>query len=77
LSDAIAARADVFVTGDFKYHEFFGAEGQLLIADVGHYESEWHVTEWIHTYLSEQFMEKFTNFALLLSQENPNPVHTF
>lgn len=77
LQDAIGVGADVFVTGDFKYHEFFGAEGKLLIADVGHYESEWHVTDLVYTYLREQFTGKFPNFALLISQENPNPVHTF
>lgn len=77
LGDAIAAGADVFVTGDFKYHEFFGAEGRLLIADVGHYESEWCVTDLVYSYLKEHFTEKFPNFALLITQENPNPVHTF
>lgn len=77
LGDAVAAAADVFVTADFKYHEFFGAEGRLVIADVGHYESEWHVTDLVYTYLEEQFTGKFPNFALLISQENPNPVHTF
>ena len=77
LGDAIAAGADAFVTADFKYHEFFGAEGRLLIADVGHYESEWHVTDLVYTHLKEQFTGKFPNFALLISQENPNPVHTF
>lgn len=77
LGDAVAAGADVFVTGDFKYHEFFGAEGRLMIADVGHYESEWCVTDLVYSYLKEQFTEKFPNFALLITQENPNPVHIF
>ncbi len=38
--DAISKGADAFVSADFKYHQFFDADGQLLIADVGHYESE-------------------------------------
>lgn len=71
LGDAIRAGADVFVTSDFKYHEFFDADGRIVIADVGHYESEWQTTDLILKRLNE----KFTNFALHLAKANPNPIH--
>jgi dinuclear metal center YbgI/SA1388 family protein len=71
LSDAIRCGADVFVTSDFKYHEFFGAENRLVIADVGHYESEWQTTHLIVSRLNN----KFTNFAVHLAEANPNPIH--
>ena len=71
LGDAIRAGADVFVTSDFKYHEFFDADGRIVIADVGHYESEWQTTDLILKRLNE----KFPNFALHLAKANPNPIH--
>ena len=70
LRNAIQAGADVFVTSDFKYHEFFDAEGRLMICDVGHYESEVFTKDLLFSYLSE----KFNNFALYLSEVNTNPV---
>lgn len=70
LKDAIRGGADVFVTSDFKYHEFFDAEGQLMICDIGHYESEVFTKDLLFSYLSE----KFDNFALYLSEVNTNPV---
>ena len=71
LGDAIRAGADVFVTSDFKYHEFFDADGRIVIADVGHYESEWQTTDLILKRLNE----KFPNFALHLATANSNPIH--
>ena len=73
LSDARRAGADVFVTADFKYHEFFDADKQIIICDIGHYESEVFTKDLIVRYLSE----KFSNFAVLKSQVNTNPVHYF
>ncbi len=70
LSAARQAGADVFVTADFKYHEFFDADGQILIADVGHYESEQFT---IHL-LQEIIREKFPTFALHCTELNTNPV---
>ena len=70
LRDAISKRADVFVTSDFKYHEFFDADGKILIADVGHYESEWRTSRLI----ANRIKEKFTNFAVRLAFANTNPV---
>jgi dinuclear metal center YbgI/SA1388 family protein len=73
LKDAIRAKADVFITGDFKYHQFFDAEGKIVIADIGHYESEQFTVE-----IFEQILnEKFPTFAVLLSKLNTNPVKYF
>ncbi len=71
LNDAIRANADVFITGDFKYHQFFDAENKLVIADVGHYESEQYTTELIYDIL----MKKIPNFAVRLTKKNTNPVN--
>lgn len=71
LPDAIRAGADVFITGDFKYHQFFDAENKIVIADVGHYESEQYTTELIYDIL----IKKIPNFAVRLSKNNTNPVN--
>ena len=71
LPQAKAARADVFVTGDFKYHDFFDAEGELSIIDIGHYESERFTSE----LLIEKIRGKFSNFATHLTEVNTNPIH--
>ena len=73
LSAAKAVKADVFITGDFKYHEFFDAENQLIIMDIGHYESEQFTIE----LLSEILRKKFPTFAPLLTGINTNPVKYF
>ncbi|MGB6035684.1 MAG: Nif3-like dinuclear metal center hexameric protein [Cryomorphaceae bacterium] len=73
LSDAKRSGADVFITGDFKYHEFFDAEGELMVADIGHYESERFTIDLIADYLRENF----TTFAVRLTEENTNPIHYF
>jgi dinuclear metal center YbgI/SA1388 family protein len=63
--------ADVFITSDFKYHEFFDAEKRLIIADIGHFESEQYTSEWIVSIL----MKKFTTFAVRLTSVNTNPIN--
>ncbi len=73
LPNALSAQADAFVTADFKYHEFFDAENQIMICDIGHYESEVHTKQLLHDYLSKIF----GNFALHLSETNTNPVAYF
>ncbi len=73
VKDALRAGADVLVTADFKYHQFFDAEGRILIADIGHYESEQFTPELFHDILTK----KFPNFAVLLSNINTNPVQYF
>jgi dinuclear metal center YbgI/SA1388 family protein len=70
---AIAAAADAFVTADIKYHDFFDADGKILLADVGHYESEQFTKEILH----DVVRKKFTNFALLISDRSTNPVRYF
>lgn len=71
LKDAIRKKADVFITADFKYHEFFDAENKIVIADIGHYESEVFTKELIFEILNK----KFTNIALVLSKVVTNPIN--
>jgi dinuclear metal center YbgI/SA1388 family protein len=73
LPQAMARGADIFITGDYKYHEFFDADGQILIADIGHFESEQFTVELFYEILSG----KFPNFALHYTKVNTNPVHYF
>ena len=73
LKDAIAAGADAFITADFKYHEFFDAEDKLIICDIGHYESE----QFTSNLLIDNIQEKFSNFAIRLTEHNTNPINYF
>lgn len=73
LNKAKSSKADVFITGDFKYHEFFDADNAILVLDIGHFESEQFTPELIKDFLDE----KFPTFAVLLSEVNTNPVHYF
>ena len=73
LPDAMRAGADVFVTADYKYHEFFDADGRIGICDIGHYESEVFTKELIYGH----FVKKFTTFAVILSETDTNPVKYF
>lgn len=73
LSEAIKQGADAFITADVKYHDFFDAQGRLLIADIGHYESEIAIKSSIYNKLSK----KFSNIVLLESTVDTNPVHYF
>ncbi|MBK7433974.1 MAG: Nif3-like dinuclear metal center hexameric protein [Chitinophagaceae bacterium] len=70
---AIAAGADCYVTADLKYHEFFDANDRLLLADIGHFESEQFTTDLLFELLSE----KFPNFAVLKTGVKTNPVRYF
>ena len=65
--------ADVLITADLKYHNFFEAENKILLVDVGHYESEQFTNKLIASYLTK----KMPNFACILSQEITNPVNHF
>ena len=73
LNNAIAAGADAFITADFKYHEFFDADGKLMIADIGHFESEQFTSD----LLIDIIQEKFPNFAIRLTEHNTNPINYF
>ena len=70
ISAAKALGADVFITADLKYHDFFQAENSILLADIGHYESEQFTKSLLVTYLTK----KIPNFAIILSNTNTNPV---
>ena len=71
IKNAIKAKADAYISADFKYHEFFTAEKKILLADVGHYESEQFTKNLLFDYLSE----KFSTFAIILSEKSTNPIH--
>ncbi len=71
LNKAIAQNADIFISGDFKYHQFFDAEQQIIIADIGHYESEQFTKEVFYELLTK----KFPKFAVHLSEISTNPVN--
>lgn len=70
LKNAIGQKADIFITSDYKYHEFFDADGRIIIADIGHYESEQYTIQLLHDIISK----KFVNFAARLTTINTNPV---
>lgn len=73
LPDAMRAQADVFVTSDYKYHDFFDAENQIVITDIGHYESEFFTKDLI----CEVITKKISNIAVILSEINTNPINYF
>ncbi len=73
ISSAIASGADIFITGDVKYHEFFDANNKLLIADIGHFESEQFTIDLLFDILSK----KFPTFAIQKTGVKTNPVHYF
>jgi hypothetical protein len=71
LAPAIAGGADVFITADFKYHQFFDADNQIVVADLGHYETEQFTGEIFYDLLKE----KFSTFAIHLTKINTNPIN--
>ena len=71
LGDAIRQGADIFITSDYKYHEFFDADGKIVIADIGHYESEQFTIELLYDIITQ----KFSNFAAYFTEVNTNPVN--
>lgn len=73
IGDALAAGADILITADLKYHDFFIPDGKMVLADIGHYESEHWVKEWLYA----ELIEKFPTFALFISEIDTNPVHYF
>ena len=73
LNNAKSQQADIYITGDFKYHEFFNAEQAIIIADIGHFESEQYTPHLILGILKKNFI----NFAFDLSKVNTNPINYF
>jgi dinuclear metal center YbgI/SA1388 family protein len=71
IKDAMRCNADIYMTGDIKYHNFFIPGNKMILADIGHYESEQFTKELIYTILKK----KFTTFALFISGVSTNPVN--
>lgn len=70
IDRAIAAGADLFITGEIKYHDYFKAENKIILADIGHFESEQFVKE----VFEELLQENFSKFAVRISEVNTNPI---
>lgn len=71
LHAALSAGADVYITADVKYHEFFDAENRILLADIGHYESEQFTKELI----ADKLSAALGDLTLLVSNTDTNPVN--
>ncbi len=71
ISDAISANADVYISGDIKYHEFFDAQDRILIADIGHFESEQFTKDIFY----EIITKKMPTFAVQISDSKTNPIN--
>ncbi len=70
IAQAKQAGADIFLTADLKYHNFYEAENQFILADIGHFESE----RFTKNYIVDFLKKKILNFAIIFSEENTNPV---
>lgn len=73
INSAKSAGADIYVSGDIKYHDYFLTEKKLIIADIGHYESEQFTKEIFYDII----MKKNPTFAVRFSEKNVNPIKTF
>ncbi len=71
IPEALHSAADVYLTGDIKYHDFFNTDNQLIIADIGHYESEQYTKEIFY----ELVTKKLSKFAVQFSKVNTNPIN--
>ena len=77
INNAIQAGADAFLTADLKYHQFYEAENQILLADIGHFESERYTKNYIVDFLRKKILNFATSLPegrIILSEENTNPV---
>lgn len=70
INDAKGAGADIYLTADLKYHDFYKGDKNFILADIGHYESEQFTKDLLHSYLTK----KISNFALILAETNTNPI---
>ena len=73
IKDSLDSNVDAFITSDLKYHNFFEADNETLLIDIGHYESENHIKLIIKDFL----IKNLPNFTILLSKENINPVNYY
>lgn len=71
IENAKNAGADIFITADLKYHDYYKAEQKMVVADIGHYESEQFTKNLLYSFLSK----KISSFALILADTNTNPIH--
>ncbi len=71
LEKAIQQNADIFISADFKYHQFFDADGKIIIADIGHYESE----QFTMDLLSDLLKASSPSLLVCITQQKTNPVH--
>ena len=71
LNDAINADADIFISADFKYHEFFNAENRIIVADLGHFETE----QFTKHIFYEIITKKMPTFAVRISETKTNPIN--
>ena len=71
IENAKSNKVDAYITSDLKYHDFFAAENQILLVDIGHYESE----QFTKNLLTDYLKKKIPNFAILLSEINTNPIN--
>ncbi len=71
IGQAKSVGADIYITADLKYHDFYQAEDQIILADIGHYESE----QFTKNLIVDHLTKKFTNFAIILSKNNTNPIN--
>jgi len=71
IDDAKMSDADIYISADFKYHDFFKAENEIVLVDIGHYESEQFTKNLLVDYLTK----KIRNFAIILSETNTNPIN--
>jgi len=70
VQDALSAGADILISADFKYHQFFDGEGEMVIADIGHFESEQFTID----LLADLLKQKLPTFAILKTGINTNPI---
>ncbi len=73
LLNALAVRADAYISADFKYHQFFEAENKILVVDAGHFETEQFTTEIFYDLL----IEKFPKFAVHFTETITNPINYY
>ncbi len=73
INAAKAVNADIFITSDLKYHQFYEAEGKIIVADIGHFETE----QFTKNLLVEILTKKIPNFAISLSESITNPIKYF
>ena len=71
IKDALREEADIYITGDIKYHEYFISENKIILADIGHFESEQFTKE----IFFELVTKKIPNFAVRFSEVKTNPVN--